>query len=116
MTIFDVLHYYSVNHAVICNQVWGMSDWFVVCNKSQLRNVPLEVEGVYQYEGNELYIIGMSRQDIGLFYEMMSFGYYNLINKNSTFFIYEIKDNSFRSYICKKKMNKRIKIKIWKKL
>jgi hypothetical protein len=116
MTIFDALHYYGVNHAVICSQIWGNSDWFVVCHKSQLKNVQINVSGVYNHNGYDLYTIDMLRKDVLTFYDMYSWGYYIKHKNYVNMTVYELPQNGFREYINKTKMTKRIKIKTWKRL
>lgn len=115
MTIFDTLHYYGVNHAVICSQIWGNSDWFVVCHKAQLKNVHINVVGTYNHNGYDLCLIDMGKKDVFTFFDMYQFGYYKVHSDNERGIIYELPDYGFREYINKTKMTKRIKVKIWKR-
>jgi hypothetical protein len=112
MSLLDRLQYNNINHAVVHNEEWGMSDWFVICNKQQLRNINIIVHGSYFHNSDELYLINLRKHDVHTFYEMCSFGYYELAYRSLTGTVYELKDNGFRKYINRKPVRK-TKIKIW---
>lgn len=112
MSLLDRLQYNNVNHAIVHNEEWGVSDWFVVCSKQQLRNINIHISGNYFYKDEELYLLNLRRQDIYTFYEMLTFGYYDVVHKTPTSTIWELKDNGFKKYLNRKPV-RRIKVKIW---
>jgi hypothetical protein len=106
MTIFDLLNFHKVNHAVICNLLHDQSDWFVVAHKKQLKAIEVNVGGVYEYYGNFLYILEMNRLDVFVFHEMYSHGYYTIKKDENGLVVYEMTDQSFQEYITSCKTNK----------
>lgn len=102
MSLFDRLHHYKVNHAVIHNYEMGVSDWFLVCHKQQLRNIHIMINGNYIHNKEEIYIINLKRIEVHMFYELITYGYYKEAYKEITATVWELSDNGFKNYINRK--------------
>jgi hypothetical protein len=114
MSVINALNHYNVIHAIIKNDYWGASDWFILCHKKQVRNTPILPSGTFIYEGQELFMINMARPDILLFHDHLRYGFYQEKLDDINGKIWEQSDQSFKSYVKSIKVTK-VTIKVWKK-
>jgi len=113
MSLLVRLHNNKIRHAVVKSEDL-MTDWYVVCHKTQLKKINVFTDGSIQItRGIYIFTITLHRDDIFLFLDLLQRGVYREVFQDYHSIVWEHGDVGFKQYIKSAKPN-RVKQKKWK--
>jgi len=111
MSVLITFQARGVVHAVVREQVFGTTMWFIWCHKRQVRGLAIEIHGSAFYEEEEIYTVPMYKDDILVFYEMYRNGAYKEKKLGMFAHVWEQSGITFRNYIKRLPVNNKLKAK-----
>ena len=99
MSMLSRIQSHGITHAVLRNEAAGISDWFILCRKSQLRKVYITTHGIYEQDKIQMYILNMTKDDVLHFYSSLQSGVYAEVFNGLEGTVWEEKGCSLRNAI-----------------
>jgi hypothetical protein len=113
MSLLVRLHNNNIIHAIVKSEDL-LTDWYVVCHKTQLKNINVFTDGSIQItRGIYIFTLTLQKEDIFLFLDLLQAGVYRQAFEDYHSIVWEHGNVGFKQYLKSTKPN-RVKIKKWK--